>query len=207
MRYATATAALAMDGASMSSSASNTVLDSSGRRGTIEAQQGGIATLRLESGTRLDVPQDLLHRGDDGHYRIDASFEALAQRAGGGDQSVFLEAEEHLKIDKRVRETGRVLVQQRVETHSEEVDEEFWREAVEIERVPVDRFVDQPAEVRTEGDTTIVPVHEEVLVVEKRLMLKEELHLTKRTEDRREQRRVTLRSQSAHIERSDPDEA
>lgn len=35
-------------------------------------------------------------------------------------------------------------------------------------------------EIRTEGDVTIVPVLEEVLVVEKRLVLKEELHIRRR---------------------------
>jgi stress response protein YsnF len=42
------------------------------------------------------------------------------------------------------------------------------------------RIVETAPEIRTEGDVTILPVVEEVLVVEKRLVLKEELHIRRR---------------------------
>ena len=60
-------------------------------------------------------------------------------------------------------------------------------ETVEVTRVPIDKVVETAPEIRTDGDVTIVPVLEEVLVVEKRLVLKEELHIRRRveTEDRR----------------------
>ena len=56
---------------------------------------------------------------------------------------------------------------------------------------------------RTEGDITIVPVVEEVLVVEKRLMLKEELHIRTRTETTTIEQPVTLRRQRATVDRLD----
>ena len=46
-----------------------------------------------------------------------------------------------------------------------------------VERVPVDQFVDEAPQVRTEGDVTIIPVLEERYVLEKRLVLVEELHI------------------------------
>jgi stress response protein YsnF len=42
------------------------------------------------------------------------------------------------------------------------------------------RMVETAPEIRTESDVTILPVVEEVLVVEKRLVLKEELHIRRR---------------------------
>ena len=83
------------------------------------------------------------------------------------------------------------------------VDEPLLREEVNIERVPVNRVVEGPVQVRREGNTLIVPLLEEVLVVEKRLMLKEELHITKRRFETREPRAVTLRTAEANIERVD----
>ncbi len=56
----------------------------------------------------------------------------------------------------------------------------LFREDCEVQRVEVKRIIDKPAEIRHEGDTMIIPLMEEVLVVEKRLMLREELHIKRR---------------------------
>ena len=61
-------------------------------------------------------------------------------------------------------------------------------------------------QIRTEGDVTIVPVLEEVLVVEKRLVLKEELHIRRRIITETVEVPVTLHKQRAIVERVDPDE-
>jgi stress response protein YsnF len=72
-------------------------------------------------------------------------------------------------------------------------------------RVPIDRIVETTPEIRTEGDLTIVPVLEEVLVVEKRLVLKEELHIRRRATTETVEVPITLRKQRAVVERIDPD--
>lgn len=59
-------------------------------------------------------------------------------------------------------------------------NEPLFREDCEIERVAIRKLLDRPAETRQEGDTLIVPLMEEVWVVEKRLLLREELHITRR---------------------------
>ena len=74
-------------------------------------------------------------------------------------------------------------------------------ETVSVERVPINREVAEPPPVRQEGDTTIVPILEEVLVVEKRLVLREEVRITKRRREISERHRVTLRREQAEIER------
>jgi Domain of unknown function (DUF2382) len=48
---------------------------------------------------------------------------------------------------------------------------------VEIERFPIGRPVDSAPAIRQQGDTTILSVFEEVFVVERKLVLKEEIHI------------------------------
>jgi hypothetical protein len=57
-------------------------------------------------------------------------------------------------------------------------DEEFYRLGFNVRRVTVNRVIDEPAKPRQEGDTMIYPVMEEVLVVQKKLVLKEEIYVT-----------------------------
>jgi uncharacterized protein (TIGR02271 family) len=91
---------------------------------------------------------------------------------------------EQLEVDKLVVETGRVRVRKRVREHDQPVKVQLQRNEVEVRRVVVNRAVEQPAATRQEGDVTIVPVHEEVLVVTTQLMLKEELHISRRSTTR-----------------------
>ena len=76
-------------------------------------------------------------------------------------------------------------------------------EQVEIEHVPVGRTVDAVPPVREEGDTTIFPVMEEVVVVERRLVLKEEIRIRHLRSTERHQETVVLRTQDAVITRTE----
>jgi stress response protein YsnF len=69
----------------------------------------------------------------------------------------------------------------------------------------VGREVDIAPEVRTEDGVVIVPVLEEVLVVEKRLFLKEELHIRRSVTQEEVEVPITLRKQRAVIERLGPE--
>jgi len=108
---------------------------------------------------------------------------------------------EELSVAKRQIVTARVQVSTVTREREELVDELLAREQVEIEHVPVGRSLDEPAVVRTEGDTLIIPVVEEVLVVERRLLLKEEIHVRRVRAVERHQARVSLRRQEAVITR------
>jgi uncharacterized protein (TIGR02271 family) len=109
--------------------------------------------------------------------------------------------EEKLSVDVRPVEKGRVRVDVKVRTDEQVVEQELERQEVTVRRVPVDRVVEVKPEIRFEGDTMIVPLVEEVLVVEKRLILREELHIQQSTTRRTEQIPVTLRSEEAVITR------
>lgn len=108
---------------------------------------------------------------------------------------------EELRVDVRRAATGTVVVRTRVEAQEVVVDDPLARETFEVERVEVNRYVDAPPPVRQEGDTTIVPVLEEVLVVERRLLLREEVRLVRRRTEERRPQRVLLRAQRAEVER------
>lgn len=110
-----------------------------------------------------------------------------------------------------VEETARVAVREvsggkvRVRTVTDTVEEvaraTLDEENVEVTRVPVNQDVDVAPAVRTDGDVVIVPVLEEVLVVQKRLVLKEELHIRRTRTQTTIEEPITLRKQRAVIER------
>ena len=81
------------------------------------------------------------------------------------------------------------------------IDELLARETVEIERTPIGQHVDAMPAVREEDDTIVVPIVEEVLVVERRLFLKEEVRIRRVRSTERHQETVTLRHQEAVVTR------
>ena len=106
-------------------------------------------------------------------------------------------------VEKRQVQTGVVRVSLTTKSHNRMVEETLLRERVVVERVPVGRVVESVPPVREEGDTTIHSVVEEVLVTERRLVLKEEVWIkrVRTTETHRET--VQLREQFATVTRSD----
>ena len=117
------------------------------------------------------------------------------------DEEVVPVVEETAVVRKERVATETVRLRKRVHEDEEVLDVPVQTEAIEVERVPVGRWLDAPADVRREGDTTVYPVVEEVLVVEKRLRLVEEVRVTRRQETRQVQERVGLRREEIVVER------
>ena len=113
---------------------------------------------------------------------------------------VPLHAEE-ISISKEEMETGRVQVSTVTRDHEQLVDELLTNEHVEIDRIPIGKAIDARPDVREEADSIIVPVVEEVLVLERRLILKEEVHIRRVRGTERHQERVKLRKQEAVVTR------
>ena len=109
--------------------------------------------------------------------------------------------EERVSIDKREVESGRLRVRVAVEEREERVPVQLAHDEVDIERVPKNVPVSELPSVRLEGNTTIIPVVEEVVVVEKRLVLVEEIHVRRKIGTATEEVPVMLRSERASIER------
>lgn len=112
--------------------------------------------------------------------------------------------QEEVRVDKREVLTGKVRIQTVAEAFEEKAEAVLQGERVEVTRIPVDRVVDEAPAIRTEAGVTIVPVLEEVLFVEKRLVLKEELHIRRTATTETVEVPVTLRKQRAVIERVEP---
>lgn len=128
--------------------------------------------------------------------------ELLTQSAA--TETLQLHAEQ-LEIGRRVRETGHVSVSTVTRTHDHLVDELLTNERVEIEHIVIDRVVDEVPSVREEGDTIIVPIVEEVVVVERRLMLRKEVRITRVRSTHHHREVVQLRSQEAIVSRNAAD--
>jgi uncharacterized protein (TIGR02271 family) len=110
--------------------------------------------------------------------------------------------EERLSVEKREVETGRYRISVRVEERQDTIPAELSHDEVEIERIPMNQTLSQLPSVRLEGSTTVIPVVEEVVVVEKKLVLVEEIHVRRKTNVKTEQIPVTIRSEHADIDRS-----
>ncbi|MBL8211719.1 MAG: YsnF/AvaK domain-containing protein [Bryobacterales bacterium] len=108
---------------------------------------------------------------------------------------------EELMVDKERVPTGSVRVHRHVETHEEKLALPLVRERVDVRRVPIGKIVDGPLPVRKEGDTTIVPVVEEVLVARTEFRLVEEIRITRTAIRDHHSETVTLHRQRAEVER------
>ena len=110
--------------------------------------------------------------------------------------------QETATIAKRLVTSDQAQVRITVSEHDQAIDALLMRQDLAITRVPVDKVVTEPPPVRREGDTLIVPVLEEVLVTEKRLVLREELHVRIQETTRTETQVVRLRREHADITRT-----
>ena len=126
-------------------------------------------------------------------------------------ETVLPLVEEALRVGKRRIETGRVRVSVSTDVEERVVRETLRSERAELERVPIGRELaeGEPAPVvRQEPDgTVVVPVLEEVLVVERRLVLREEIRMRLVSVEEAVEQPVSVRRQRASVERLPPREA
>jgi uncharacterized protein (TIGR02271 family) len=188
------------------------VTDPQGVHGTIDTTiwpldgRRAEVLVSLESGQQVWVPVPLLIREEEGRYSVPMALADLERRAGADPREpplVLPVLAEALDVQTRTLETGRVRIHKTVHERQVLVDEPLLREEVVIARVPINRVVEGPIPVRYEGDTMIISLLEEVLVVETRLLLTEELRIAKRRTDTHQPVPVTLRREDVTIERVD----
>jgi uncharacterized protein (TIGR02271 family) len=110
--------------------------------------------------------------------------------------------QEQITFDKRVIESGKVRISKRIVEQEELVDIPIFREEVDVEHVPINQFVDAPPQVRQEGDTMIIPVVQEQIFYQKRLLLVEELHVRKQIIEEHKPQQITLLKEEVNITRS-----
>lgn len=118
--------------------------------------------------------------------------------------------QEQLEVHTRTVEHGGVRIHKHVHQVPQQVDATLLHDTLRVTHVPIDRIVplEQIPPTRQDGDTLIIPVLEEVLIVEKRVRIKEEIHIQRRQEVRHHTETVQLRAETADIEhfstRSEP---
>ena len=151
------------------------------------------------------MPSIQRHDDDEGADQVAQSGEQLSSEPGGRDPLQIQVLEESISIGKRIVKGDTVSVS--TQTHAvEEIAEVTMRHTVvDIERIAINRIVEKAAEIRTEGDVTVIPVMEEQFVIVKQLLLKEEIHIRKRTKAETVRQPVELLRQHVKIRRGDAD--
>jgi uncharacterized protein (TIGR02271 family) len=162
--------------------------------------------VQTEDDRQFLVPTDLLVQQSDGSYALPCRLAELepypsAPRGHQDEPLVIPVLVEELEVQKRVVETGKVRLTKVVHERETLVDEPLWRDHVTITRVPIERVVEGPVPMREEEGTTILSIVEEVLVVAKRWMLREEIHIRTERLETHQTQRMTLRSEEVQIAR------
>lgn len=185
------------------------VVDASGNPASVVSiQRDGDdvnAWVRLDEGTQALVPVSLFAPQADGAYRLPFTFH-ITSEARHPMQMSFPVMQEELQVAKRVIDTGRgIRVNKTVSEREQLVDEPLQRDELTVEHVPVGRVVQEDSlpQMRYEGDTLVVPVLEEVLVVQKQMLLKEEVRITRHRHQVQMPQSVRLRSEHITVERFD----
>jgi stress response protein YsnF len=108
-------------------------------------------------------------------------------------------------LEARVFETeiGKVRIHKRIETDRLEQDVELSHDDVVVERAERNEVVKERREPWLEGEVLIIPVYEEVLVSEKRLMLREVIRVARGRQSERVNVGGEVRREVVDIERID----
>jgi uncharacterized protein (TIGR02271 family) len=163
------------------------------------------ALLHIDDGGDVMVPVNVLQLHDDGTYSVPFAFSEQDELTQSS-RIVVPVLQEQPQVSKRTIDTGKgVRVHKTVHTRQQEVTVPLASDELIVERIPKGEMVDtrEPPVTRQEGDTSIIPVLEEVLVVEKRMRLVEEVRITRRRHEENASRTVTLRSEQVSVEHFD----
>ena len=76
---------------------------------------------------------------------------------------------EQIIIDKRTVDTAKVSVSKKVKDRDVQIDISEEHNDIQVERIPVNQVIDTEPTVRHEGDTMIIPVLREEVVIKKKL--------------------------------------
>ncbi len=154
----------------------------------------------LPNGTAGGAKVQPLARADGG---LAVETPAFLPSGTAAETAVLRLLEEQAVVSRRLVEGQTVRVSTTTRLHEQIVDEVLAHETVEVERVPVGRVVEAAPAIRQDGDTTIIPVMEEVLVLERRLVLKEEVRIRRVRTTEQHRQTVQLRQQVASVTRAE----
>jgi uncharacterized protein (TIGR02271 family) len=111
--------------------------------------------------------------------------------------------EENLRLGITQVETGKVRAIKKVHEEDLIVTGPVVNDEIQIERIPLNQYVEvAPPPVRYEGETMIIPVVEEEVVVQTRLKIVEEVRITRRKVQSTLEKPITLRKEEVVVKRS-----
>ena len=194
----------------MASRRQPTIVDAEGvtaslRTVRVRADHEAIAVAVLGNGTPVAVPFQTLEHHDDGGYSMPGRWRDFLQSTGSS-VVVPVIAE---KVVTRVREAPRrtLRIRRRVVEQPTPVETPIWQERIDVQHVPVDAFVETAPSARWEGDVLVVPCVEQVVVVETRLKVREELRIRTIREQVVDRQTITLRRHEVEIEPQEQDDS
>lgn len=176
-------------------------MDRSGVRAWVAAAPHDPTQLevRLEDGACLIVPRSAVRNRSDDSFRFEGTF---AETLAAARTALMIPVvEESPVVDKRLVERDRVRLRSEITRREEPVKVALLADELKVERVPIGRVAERVEPPRQEGDAYVMPVYEEILVVEKRLILKEEVRVTRVRRERLHEEKVELRRADVRVQR------
>lgn len=192
-----------------------------GRLGTVDEvivhpDGGGLAYVAVRRGwsnEQLLVPADLVRAvnsprevqlgvtRDEAQARAsEVPSDALLLARDRGTEVVIPIVEERLVPGKQQVDLGELRVHKYVDQIEEAVRQEVTRDDLIVERIPINREIDEPVTTRHEGEWMVIPIMREVLVVRKQLMLAEEVRIAKREVTEEQEVREVTRHERLELE-------
>ena len=187
-------------------------LDGDGHRVLVDSLvSSDVAGLPVYAHGRVsrDYETDLRRRFDAGYTGADTEHDFYSGemyddsrffgRDGSGEARIT-RSEEELAVGTRQVEAGEVELRKRVETEHVSRPVTTTHEEVTVERRPVTGSM-QAREARIEGEEIHIPLHEEEVVVSKRVVPREELVVKKHQVEETEVVEADLRKERVEVER------
>jgi uncharacterized protein (TIGR02271 family) len=128
------------------------------------------------------------------------SQQQVAREENGDTIPVF---SEDITVQKKEVVTGKVSIKKTVQEEVQTVSTPVVSDDYEIVRVPVHPTVLMvaPEPVRHEGDTMIIPVVREIMVLEKRFEIIEEIHIRHNKQESISTQQISLKKEHVDIKR------
>ena len=179
------------------------VHDAAGVSGTIREFTSDAMTthalVELADGSHVEVPSEALHRVADGGFTIDTLWRSFPMRHRAWASVPVVQESVSVSVKAVARE--QVRVRRRVVEETRLVETPVERQRLEIERVAIGCYVTEAPAARQDGEVLIVPVVDEVVFVEKRLLLREEIRIRTVREQVIDRQTVVLRRHEVDIAR------
>lgn len=134
----------------------------------------------------------------------ESQYKHIKSLSGEQPEKIIPVIEEQVVISTKKVEKGSILVDKKVKTEEVSIEVALANESYNIQRIPKNEYLEKVPVTRHEGDTTIIPVVREVMV--KKLLLTEEIRITKNVQVSQEAKKINLRKEEITITRKEDGE-